>query len=155
VTTTTPPTRLGTTEASPASADCKSRGACLGEDTELFFPIARTRGWVSQTRAAKKVCARCPVRPECLQWALETGQRFGVWGGLSEKERKTRYQLSESQAERCWDNQQWIEQQVAKGTSQKDMASQLVVSRSVLCRVIRQFEAERSAGTVVEGVRAA
>jgi WhiB family redox-sensing transcriptional regulator len=38
--------------------------------------------------AAKAVCAMCPVRPECLTWALATGQDAGVWGGTSEEERR-------------------------------------------------------------------
>lgn len=152
MTTTTPPTRRDTTRAAPLNDDWRTRAVCRDEDPELFFPIARTAGWNQQTRDAKRVCARCPVSVECLQWAVETGQRSGVWGGLSEKERKTRYQVRESQADRCWDNQQWIERQLAKGTSQKDIAQQLVVSRQVLGRAVREFKAEREN---VEGVRAA
>jgi WhiB family redox-sensing transcriptional regulator len=43
---------------------------------------------VAQTAAAKAVCARCPVREPCLDWALETNQGSGVWGGMSEDERR-------------------------------------------------------------------
>jgi WhiB family redox-sensing transcriptional regulator len=42
-----------------------------------------------QIEEAKVVCRRCDVRDECLQWALESGQDHGVWGGLSEDERRT------------------------------------------------------------------
>lgn len=40
------------------------------------------------TRAAKSICKRCEVQSECLGWALEHGERFGIWGGLSEGERR-------------------------------------------------------------------
>jgi WhiB family redox-sensing transcriptional regulator len=40
------------------------------------------------TRAAKRICAKCPVREECLEWALQNQERFGVWGGKSERERR-------------------------------------------------------------------
>lgn len=56
---------------------------CAETDPDAFFPV---RG--GSTRAAKRVCARCPIRPECLSWALATGERYGVWGGLSERERQ-------------------------------------------------------------------
>ena len=64
------------------------RALCKDEDPELFFPVGTTGPAVSQIEAAKSVCARCPVRLECLEWALETAQDSGVWGGLSEEERR-------------------------------------------------------------------
>lgn len=68
--------------------DWRHRAACLTEDPELFFPVGSTGPAIAQTLKAKKVCARCEVRAECLQWALEQGQDHGVWGGLSEDERR-------------------------------------------------------------------
>lgn len=59
--------------------------ACRGMDVEVFFPEA---GRQLQVRAAKQVCARCPVTAECLADALESGLSHGVWGGLSARERK-------------------------------------------------------------------
>jgi WhiB family redox-sensing transcriptional regulator len=56
---------------------------CLGVDPALFFP---ERG--ESTREAKSVCAGCSVRVECLEYALEQDERFGIWGGLSERERR-------------------------------------------------------------------
>lgn len=55
---------------------------CSQTDPELFFP---EKG--GSTKDAKSVCLACPVRVRCLTWAMQTDQRFGVWGGLSEKER--------------------------------------------------------------------
>ena len=56
---------------------------CLGVDPDLFFP---ERG--ASTREAKEVCRGCVVRLECLEFALVNGEKFGIWGGLSERERR-------------------------------------------------------------------
>lgn len=63
-------------------------GACRTEDPELFFPRS---GSAMAAFSAKEVCARCPVRPQCKQWAMETRQEWGVWGGLSEEERRDQF----------------------------------------------------------------
>ncbi|HET6754822.1 MAG TPA: WhiB family transcriptional regulator [Jiangellaceae bacterium] len=68
--------------------DWRHIAACRDEDPELFFPIGNTGPALLQIEEAKSVCRRCPVREECLQFALETGQDAGVWGGLSEDERR-------------------------------------------------------------------
>ncbi|MBO0850661.1 MAG: WhiB family transcriptional regulator [Pseudonocardia sp.] len=67
--------------------DWRDGAACLGEDPELFFPIGTTGVGLRQVAQAKSVCRGCPVTGECLAWALDTGQLYGVWGGLSEDER--------------------------------------------------------------------
>ncbi len=56
---------------------------CLGVDPDLFFP---ERG--ASTREAKEVCRGCVVRLQCLEFALVNGEKFGIWGGLSERERR-------------------------------------------------------------------
>ena len=56
---------------------------CAQVDTELFFP---EKG--ASSREARKVCVKCPVRKECLEFSMSTGERFGVWGGKSERERR-------------------------------------------------------------------
>lgn len=69
--------------------DWRDRAACLDEDPETFFPIGESsQADLDTTRKAKAVCLRCDVREKCLQWALETDQRWGIWGGLTERERK-------------------------------------------------------------------
>lgn len=68
--------------------DWRHRAACLTEDPELFFPIGNTGPAVVQIDAAKAVCAACPVVDTCLKWAMENNQDSGVWGGLSEDERR-------------------------------------------------------------------
>ena len=56
---------------------------CLGVDPDLFFP---ERG--ASTREAKEVCRGCVVREDCLEYALQNGEKFGIWGGMSERERR-------------------------------------------------------------------
>jgi len=68
--------------------DWRHRAACLTEDPELFFPIGNTGPALQQIDDAKAVCRRCDVSDACLKWAIETGQDAGVWGGLSEDERR-------------------------------------------------------------------
>jgi WhiB family redox-sensing transcriptional regulator len=68
--------------------DWRSLGACRHEDPELFFPIVQSGPGLSQIGRAKAVCARCPVQADCLSFAMETVQDYGVWGGTSEEERR-------------------------------------------------------------------
>jgi len=68
--------------------DWRHEAACLTEDPELFFPIGNTGPALAQIDDAKRVCRRCNVREECLQWAIDAGQDHGVWGGMSEDERR-------------------------------------------------------------------
>lgn len=56
---------------------------CAQTDPEAFFP---EKG--GSTRDAKKICASCEVRTQCLEYALANDERFGIWGGLSERERR-------------------------------------------------------------------
>ncbi|CAN5348062.1 WhiB family transcriptional regulator [soil metagenome] len=67
----------------------RNRSACLDEDPELFFPVGTTGPALEQTERAKAVCRACPVINECLEWALDSNQDAGVWGGLNEDERRT------------------------------------------------------------------
>ncbi|MDX5571983.1 WhiB family transcriptional regulator [Streptomyces sp. ID01-9D] len=73
--------------------------ACREEDPDLFFPIGSTGPAVVQTAEAKTVCRSCPVQAACLEWALENGQDSGIWGGLSENERRALKRRSRRRAE--------------------------------------------------------
>ncbi|MBE7323453.1 WhiB family transcriptional regulator [Nocardioides sp. Y6] len=61
----------------------QDRALCAQTDPEAFFP---EKG--GSTREAKKVCLTCDVRSDCLEYALMNDERFGIWGGLSERERR-------------------------------------------------------------------
>ena len=63
--------------------------ACRNMDTELFFPRGETGVPLEQTVAAKAICARCPVRIACLEFAMATRQESGICGGRTEQERRT------------------------------------------------------------------
>lgn len=69
----------------------RALAACRHTEPELFFPAA-SAGTVdlsnAQAERAKAVCRACPVRRECLQFALATRQSYGIWGGMSERERR-------------------------------------------------------------------
>jgi WhiB family redox-sensing transcriptional regulator len=64
-------------------------GACADKDPELFFPVGSTGPALLQIEQAKEVCRGCGVLDECRRWALSTRQDAGVWGGMSEEERRT------------------------------------------------------------------
>ncbi len=66
-----------------ATPDWQELALCPQTDQEAFFP---EKG--GSTREAKQVCSRCEVRAECLEFALGNNERFGIWGGLSERERR-------------------------------------------------------------------
>lgn len=61
----------------------QDRALCAQTDPEAFFP---EKG--GSTREAKRICSGCEVKAECLEYALQKDERFGIWGGLSERERR-------------------------------------------------------------------
>ncbi|MBY5163837.1 WhiB family transcriptional regulator [Salsipaludibacter albus] len=69
--------------------DWRNQAACRNEDPDLFFPIGSTGPAVEQADEAKQVCMTCSVREECLEYALASNQDAGIWGGLTEDERRT------------------------------------------------------------------
>ena len=58
-------------------------GACREADSDFFFPTSR-----EEERQAIAICATCPVRVQCLEYSLEARERFGIWGGMTEKQRR-------------------------------------------------------------------
>jgi WhiB family redox-sensing transcriptional regulator len=67
----------------------RERATCMGEDPELFFPIGHAEPAFVQIEEAKAICRRCEVVDTCLRWAMEFGADTGVWGGLSDDERRS------------------------------------------------------------------
>jgi WhiB family redox-sensing transcriptional regulator len=75
-------------EPDPADRRWRAQAACQRLPTDLFFPIGHGPGAQAQTRLAKEICDACPVRSQCLDYALATNARYGVFGGLGEDERR-------------------------------------------------------------------
>jgi WhiB family redox-sensing transcriptional regulator len=61
---------------------------CRDTDPDLFFPVGTTGYALVQIDKAKQVCSECPACEDCLQYALDTNQDSGIWGGTSEEERR-------------------------------------------------------------------
>jgi WhiB family redox-sensing transcriptional regulator len=70
--------------------DWRLQAACRQGDPERFFPVSASGPSLDQVTQAKAICAGCPVRRQCLAFALDTRQDHGVWGGTSEEERRPR-----------------------------------------------------------------
>ena len=66
----------------------RDHALCRDTDPELFFPVGTTGIALVQIDKARQVCGECDVRSECLDFALETNQDSGIWGGLCEEERR-------------------------------------------------------------------
>jgi WhiB family redox-sensing transcriptional regulator len=71
------------TDPASSAEEWRLDALCAETDPEAFFP---EKG--GSTRDAKRVCTGCPVRAQCLEFALANDERFGIWGGLSERERR-------------------------------------------------------------------
>jgi WhiB family transcriptional regulator, redox-sensing transcriptional regulator len=65
-----------------------SLAACLTADPELFFPISSSGPALRQVARAKAICTRCEIQQACLGYALDAGPIQGVWGGMTEEERR-------------------------------------------------------------------
>src|SRR5512135_1307302 len=78
--------------ALPDSAGWQQAAACRFEDRDLFFPPEEERGRYAGFReaAAQRICRSCPVREECLGYALAADERYGVWGGMTAEQRARR-----------------------------------------------------------------
>jgi WhiB family transcriptional regulator, redox-sensing transcriptional regulator len=66
----------------------RSAASCLLADPDLFFPISAAGPSERQIAQAKKICAGCPVRQECLEFALSNDQSYGIWGGMTPEDRQ-------------------------------------------------------------------
>jgi WhiB family transcriptional regulator, redox-sensing transcriptional regulator len=74
--------------AVPVATDWRAHAACSRADPRIFFPAGTGAASLVQVERAKQVCAGCPVRIPCLDWALATGRDVGVWGGTAADERR-------------------------------------------------------------------
>ena len=70
-----------------ASAEWRAAGACVTADPELFFPVSPGGMAAGQIAQARRICAGCQVRRQCLEFALRTNEMVGIWGGTTPEER--------------------------------------------------------------------
>jgi WhiB family redox-sensing transcriptional regulator len=70
----------------------QEEGTCRGVDPEVFFPISDDEAW-----RAKEICTVCPVKADCLVYSLENRERYGVWGGITERERQEMFRRGVAQ----------------------------------------------------------
>jgi WhiB family transcriptional regulator, redox-sensing transcriptional regulator len=70
-----------------AVADWREAGACLTADPDLFFPVAVGEASGQQVSRALGICADCPVKQQCLEFAMQTREPAGIWGGTTPEER--------------------------------------------------------------------
>ena len=78
----------GLSRVDPNSMDWRHEASCRDVDPELFFPIGAAGPALAQIEAARAICGTCAVQQPCLEWALATGQDAGIWGGMTEEERR-------------------------------------------------------------------
>lgn len=68
--------------------DWRDLAACSAHDASLFFPAGESGPAAAQIASAKRICVACDVQEECLLYAVDTNQVNGIWGGLTEEERR-------------------------------------------------------------------
>jgi WhiB family redox-sensing transcriptional regulator len=113
----------------------QDEGICAQTDPEAFYP---EKG--GNTRPAKQICASCPVKVECLEWAVENREGFGVWGGLSERERRP---LLEKRHRRVQDNPAVVAQVLelsASGLSKLKIVAKTGVSYWTVSRILESHQ---------------
>ena len=153
---TTHTTSRATTAAAPLApadtGDWRDDAECRTADPETFFPVGSTPLARRQTQAAKEICARCPVRATCLDWAVATNQATGVWGGLSEDERRDLIDIRGDVAWTvCLDRQEFIEERRAQGATVRGIAQEIGVTYELFRKVVKYFEFERATLVAVGG----
>ena len=84
------------------ATDWRAAAACLAADPDLFFPIATGTVAAAQIGQAQRICARCPVRQECFDFAVRSGETHGVWGGTTPEERIRVRRQRTRLARRAW-----------------------------------------------------
>ncbi len=77
-------------------ANWREYASCRSCSPDLFFPAGTTGAARDEILAAKAVCRVCPVQSQCLRFALQTSQAYGIWGGTTEDERVTMKRLTKS-----------------------------------------------------------
>lgn len=69
------------------AGDWQAAGACQSADPDIFFPLSASGASTPQISEARRICARCTVRRECLDFAMRNGEMHGIWGGTTPEDR--------------------------------------------------------------------
>ncbi|MCX5000927.1 WhiB family transcriptional regulator [Streptomyces longwoodensis] len=133
-----------TRRASTPAAPDWTGALCAQTDPDLFFPAGHNQA--SDTRQAKRMCQRCPIQRACAEWAIREGIRDGVWGGLSEDDRRPfipdrKFGWGEG-VQRCLDQQEVLEDRVAEQRSYRQIAEELGVDRTSVRRAVQMLRRE-------------
>lgn len=115
------------------------RAACREVDPELFFPVGHSGLSAAQALAAKNVCRLCPVVRECLTYALDTGQDFGIWGGMDEEERRLylRQHRPQDEPRHRWTN---VAELAAAGETKEQIAVRLKLAPRTVEKYLKMAE---------------
>lgn len=150
--------RLVTPPTTPPVRDWRYDAECRNEAAELFFPIGKTGEALLQIEDAKAVCRRCPVMESCLQWALETAEPHGIFGGKTDDERRAllrrerRRMPGHGNPELAWvqivrdRRPEFVALQEA-GSSVREIAEALGTNGQTVHNVLRALEAEKDTAT--------
>jgi WhiB family redox-sensing transcriptional regulator len=135
-------TSTATRRLTTPAANWRDYASCREVDPELFFPVGTSGPALKQIEQAKAVCQRCPSMEACLDWALDTGQYSGVWGGLAEAERRRIGRTRFSHIDVCRSNRELIEQRLQQNASLRDIGAELGVGHWAVKRAVAEFRAQ-------------
>ena len=122
--------------------DWRHNAACRDKDPETFFPIDTSGPALLQIAEAKTICRRCPSVSQCLAWALDSGQDAGVWGGMSEDERRALKRRNARTRART-------ETEEPRTVAEKRVAT----ARDLLARGASVYDVAREVGVTADTVR--
>jgi WhiB family transcriptional regulator, redox-sensing transcriptional regulator len=127
--TTRQPRHPTTVTSAPFSAGWRGRAGCRGTDLEVFFP-----GRGEPAEPARRICASCPVRQQCLDYAISHGIVHGIWGGLTQRDRRALRSRHVSAARRERDTA--IAAAAAAGDTQAAIGRAFGLTRTSVSRVL-------------------
>jgi WhiB family redox-sensing transcriptional regulator len=85
------------------AANWRAASACLNADPDMFFPVAAGTAASKETARALRICQGCPVRQQCLDFAMQSGEKDGIWGGTTPEQRiRARRGRNRGAAGRTW-----------------------------------------------------
>lgn len=138
--------------------DWWGHAACRKEGSDMFYPDGKSEQYRPQIEKAKAMCDACPVRQQCLAWALATGESHGIYGGMTDDERRAllrrerRRMPGHGNPELAWvqilrDRRPEFIALQAAGSSVREIAEVLGTNGQTVHNVLRALEAEKDTAT--------